>query len=303
MLADGTIRRVTQETDANLFWALKGGSGNFGIVTKFTMDVFEQGQFFAGAFFYHFKYAPNFIRGLHELADSGDNYDENASVICTSSFREGQGQTCFNTLVYTQPVEDPPVLKPFLEVEKLFGTGRITKLTDVTQEQANLSKAGLQQFYITTTLVNDLSMLQQAHEIWNSYTPKVTEVSDICYSLSFQPLPPAITRKSAARGGNPLGLQDAPPLVIVLLVVFWKNEADNDLMYGVSQDALRDIEAHAKSRGLYHDFKYLNYAWQDQDPIGGYGKANKAKLQDISTKVDPEGFFQKVWSGGFKLFQ
>ncbi|WP_018298118.1 FAD-binding oxidoreductase [Corynebacterium lubricantis] len=35
VLADGTIKTVDKDNDPDLFWALRGGSGNFGIVTQF----------------------------------------------------------------------------------------------------------------------------------------------------------------------------------------------------------------------------------------------------------------------------
>jgi len=41
--ADAQIRRVSAEQDAELFWALRGGSGNFGIVTSFEYRLFPVG--------------------------------------------------------------------------------------------------------------------------------------------------------------------------------------------------------------------------------------------------------------------
>ena len=36
-------------------------------------------------------------------------------------------------------------------------------------------------------------------------------------------------------------------------------------------------------------------------PIAGYGEENVEILQKVSRKYDPEGVFQRLVSGGFKL--
>jgi len=37
--ADGQVRTVSEEQDADLFWAIRGGGGNFGVVTQFEYEV------------------------------------------------------------------------------------------------------------------------------------------------------------------------------------------------------------------------------------------------------------------------
>ena len=41
--ADGQIRRAASEENADLFWAVRGGGGNFGVVTRFTFRLHEVG--------------------------------------------------------------------------------------------------------------------------------------------------------------------------------------------------------------------------------------------------------------------
>ncbi|KDN42352.1 hypothetical protein RSAG8_06843, partial [Rhizoctonia solani AG-8 WAC10335] len=48
VLPNGTITTVTETLNADLFFSLKGGFNNFGIVTKFTVLAFPQGQVWGG---------------------------------------------------------------------------------------------------------------------------------------------------------------------------------------------------------------------------------------------------------------
>jgi FAD/FMN-containing dehydrogenase len=46
--ADGQIRRANRSENADLFWALRGGGGNFGVVTRFTYRLHEVGPMVYG---------------------------------------------------------------------------------------------------------------------------------------------------------------------------------------------------------------------------------------------------------------
>jgi hypothetical protein len=48
VLADGTIARIDDETDPDLLWALRGGGGNYAIVTAMEMQLISQPTVYAG---------------------------------------------------------------------------------------------------------------------------------------------------------------------------------------------------------------------------------------------------------------
>lgn len=50
--ADGVLRRVDHENEPELFWALRGGGGNFGVVTAIEVQLFELAEVYAGVLFF-----------------------------------------------------------------------------------------------------------------------------------------------------------------------------------------------------------------------------------------------------------
>ena len=50
--ADGRFRRIDADTDADLFWALRGGGGNFGIVTALEVELYSIPDIYAGVLFF-----------------------------------------------------------------------------------------------------------------------------------------------------------------------------------------------------------------------------------------------------------
>ncbi|MCU1682874.1 MAG: hypothetical protein JWQ81_3613 [Amycolatopsis sp.] len=63
VLADGSVIEVSEEEHPELFWALKGGGGNFGIVTRFTFKAYEFGPMMRiGISLYHPEDAAEALR-------------------------------------------------------------------------------------------------------------------------------------------------------------------------------------------------------------------------------------------------
>src|SRR4051812_10241565 len=49
---DGRLRTVTADDDSGLFWGLRGGKGNLGIVTSMEIELILQPRLYGGAIFY-----------------------------------------------------------------------------------------------------------------------------------------------------------------------------------------------------------------------------------------------------------
>ncbi|MBO0702057.1 MAG: FAD-binding oxidoreductase, partial [Candidatus Dormibacteraeota bacterium] len=50
--ADGQVRHVSPTRDADLFWAVRGGGGSFGVVTSVTLSLLEVPTLYAGSIFF-----------------------------------------------------------------------------------------------------------------------------------------------------------------------------------------------------------------------------------------------------------
>jgi FAD/FMN-containing dehydrogenase len=69
--ADGRVRVVSAQENPDLFWALRGGGGNFGIVSSFEYGLHPLGhKVLAGGRMYPFSQARAVIKGLIEMAGS-----------------------------------------------------------------------------------------------------------------------------------------------------------------------------------------------------------------------------------------
>jgi FAD binding domain/Berberine and berberine like len=71
MTVDGKHVRASAQENADLFWALRGGGGNFGIVTQFEFALHPVGpQIFAGLVVYALEDAAKVLRGYREFTQS-----------------------------------------------------------------------------------------------------------------------------------------------------------------------------------------------------------------------------------------
>jgi FAD/FMN-containing dehydrogenase len=67
--ADGRLRRADCSEDADLFWAVRGGAGNFGVVTSFQFLLHELGpQVVAGLLVHPLENAPALLNEYRRLA-------------------------------------------------------------------------------------------------------------------------------------------------------------------------------------------------------------------------------------------
>ncbi|MCJ1436396.1 hypothetical protein MMC27_005775 [Xylographa pallens] len=303
ILASGDVVEANQNHNSDLWLALKGGSNNFGIVTRFDLRVFPQGALLGGIILYPPASASQILQGLCQLTAGFDPYA--AAIISISWAADTSKRFVFAHFEYTQAETNPRALQPFFGIQpQLRNTMKLSGLTEVAVLASKFSPKGGRSVWATTTVKCDPEFLIQVHELWQGKQTSLESITGLSTALTAQPLPQAFSRNTPRLGGNSLGLDAASdgPLILLLLTAKWTDAADDNHMHTAVKDTLEAIDLAAKAANTYHRFRYLNYAAGWQDPIEGYGGTNRARLQETSRKYDPEGIFQHACPGGFKLF-
>ena len=69
--ADGELRRADLSSEPELFWALRGGGGSFGVVTAMELWLFPVTEVYAGQLWWPMHAAPSVLPAWRELTQSG----------------------------------------------------------------------------------------------------------------------------------------------------------------------------------------------------------------------------------------
>ena len=68
--ADGLLRHVTAESEPELFWALRGGKGNFGAVTAMVCELFAQTRIYGGGVWFAIEHVPELMPAWREWVET-----------------------------------------------------------------------------------------------------------------------------------------------------------------------------------------------------------------------------------------
>lgn len=146
VLADGSIKEVSYTSPySDLYWALRGGGNNFGIVTRFDLFTFPQGDLWAGS--ETFVYTPETAVAINDafyyLSISAPS-DPYAQVILAYAYAQSEGVYIIaSDLQYGKPVANPRILQNFTAVQgAVLSTLRVVDLANLTIEFNNTNPGG-----------------------------------------------------------------------------------------------------------------------------------------------------------------
>lgn len=302
VFADGSIHDVNEKSFPDLYFALRGGGNNFGIVTRFDLASFEQGKMLGGQTLYTADNMPALNTALYNF-NINHYKDPYGAVILAYVYVPAEGIFLASVdLEYGKPESNPAILANFTAIPSIETTARITNLTDLTIELNSTQPSGFRETFWVFMVHNDVQILTDIQALFASQIPAIANASGLLPALVMQPISTAITSHFTSNGGNALGITAADgALLLINISIAWTDIADDDRIMEFAANFISSGVALAKSRNLAHRYIYQNYAAAPQDVFTGYGPINKARLQAIHQKYDPTNVFTKLQPGYFKI--
>ena len=298
--ANGDILDVNYKSYPDLFWALRGGGSNFGIITRFDYETFAQGDIYAGSILFDYEHKDAVIKAFNSFAH---NSDPKSATWLTAIQHEGK-RIFSNLAMYAKPTADFDVMKAYSAIPSIHGTQKIRSMADMVREIVDVQAKDHRQNYWNHTFKFDPDFVEwlvdmyftEFEPYYGKYESKQASV------MVFQFYTKESIQHMRREGGNCLPLkEDEAPYVNVLVPTAWQDEKDDELVLGIVRHIMDKAIEEGKRRGLFVDFMYMNYGSLYQDVLRGYGNENYARLKEVAAKYDPERVFQTLMPGYFKL--
>jgi FAD/FMN-containing dehydrogenase len=283
--ADGERIRASSSENPDLFWALRGGGGNFGIVTSFEFRVHELGpEVLVGQAFYRIEerravlgfYRDLTVKAPDELAAYAlvvnappvEPFPQElhgrpviAIVCCYSADHEEGRQVLAPLEAFGDPVVRFVAPMPFVELQQSFNAG---------------VPAGAR-YYWKTHFHRELS-----DEALDTFADNVATLPGPLSIVGFEPMGGAISRVGAQDTAFPH--RD----VAFALGVWcgWVDPADDEQAIAWARKVHRAMTPFATGGA------YSNYLDQDDtEQMDAAFSANLERLQQVKAKFDPDSFF------------
>jgi len=289
--ADGQVRTASADTNPDLFWAIRGGGGNFGVVTSFTFQCHPVGPIVAFAGVFHpVEDAENVYREFRDWAKTAP--DEISALIgCT-----------------TLPASEhmPPEIHntPFILTAAVFsgdpeeGMKIIQPLRDIGTPLADISgpipfvgvQAALDEFFQRGTL----------RSYWKStYVEELTDpILDIIVDKARNRPSERTFVIAFFMGGaiNRVGAEDTAYRErsanwMVSIDGNWQDASDDDKVISWVRGAWGEVHEHGTG-SLYLNFTSVADEAVTVGVESAFGKTNLQRLQEIKAQYDPDNFFR-----------
>jgi FAD/FMN-containing dehydrogenase len=288
--ADGEVRTASAEANPDLLWALRGGGGNFGVVTSFTFRLHPVGPVvaFAGVF-YPVAAAAEVLRGCNDYFDSAPDEVTVEALSLTMPADPGlpepiHDQQCFLVgAVYAgDPDEGMRVLQPLRELSTpLADISQPMPFTFVQSAFDPFFPRGRLRAYWKSAYVSELS--DEVIEIVASRSAE--RPSDLTF-VDVYPMGGEIARIGSDESA--FGERAAPYMVAV--AGNWTDASDDEANIAWVREVWGEIDA------LGTGSTYLNFTGPEEPTASSVPHAfgrNLDRLAEIKARYDPDNLFRR----------
>ncbi|KAI3401861.1 hypothetical protein diail_6420 [Diaporthe ilicicola] len=314
VLANGTVVNANSTSNPDLFKAQKGGSGNLGFVTRIDQKVVNSTDMWGGYTLYNLTETDKVFRAYVNFTDKmAQDPASQSNVGMSWGSHRGYGLNAI--LTNSDGISNAPAFDEYRNIPNISSTSRVSSVAEMVQEFTGPTPLGLYANWFAGQFKNDIRVMTFMEEKLRMYGEELDKIAqeteqetgkNVTYDVlvGFQPFTQSMVEHSQANGGNILGLEEVVadgPTTNWLIALTCETPELQDRMLPFALEFREETDAYAKEIGVFKDWRYLNYAWGDQDPIATYGEENVAFLKAVARRVDPDGVFQKLRSTGFKI--
>ncbi|WP_410811134.1 FAD-binding oxidoreductase [Micromonospora sp. 067-2] len=284
VLADGTVTRADETQNADLFWALRGGGGNFGVVVSLTMALRPIPEVVGGELYFPIERAADVLRFYRDWAAG---LPTTTSTVCRllaappedSVPAQIRGRTvCMFGLCHADPATSDAILAPLRGLgTPLLDSVRRQRLSDV----ANLDPASHAAGSPTYSHVEYLSSLSD-------------EVIDGLVRIAHTTMPPLMQLEVQQLGGALADEVGAHQAFTAPSAPFLLHAVTPAVTAPMDQIAAATTDAFASLGDVYTGEAYFNFLRGDQqDRVGdAFGADTFRRLREIKATYDPDNMFR-----------
>lgn len=123
VLADGSVVNANKNVNPDLFWALKGGSNNFGVITRYDVRVYDAKTMWGGAVAWNSSKTAEFMNAQTQyMLPGGGSDDAKAGIMSNIEIDATGSVTSGAMLVHQDSVTTPSAFEPFMKIAPTFST-------------------------------------------------------------------------------------------------------------------------------------------------------------------------------------
>lgn len=134
MLPNSTIVNASETVNPDLYFVLRGGGNNFGIVTNFRSRVVPQGKLLSGDKTFHDNHTSALVDEVFELTTTKAN---DTSMCFSTRYFWDSSEARFRmsvTQAYSEPVLEPAVFESLNRIPFESSTVRVDKMSNFAFE-------------------------------------------------------------------------------------------------------------------------------------------------------------------------